>query len=218
MRGWGIRTVFLLMIVASATSAGAVDAPLNSRSIEERGIGFLRSLPRQWSGSSALDCRTYEDKNIEKLQPGFATSAAAFLQAFRKAHGDVVITSAHRTSQEQSCVCRGEKGPCAGRPRLVKKTKKGPAVVVRGISRHQLGIALDVRPGTGSRDEYGCLHEFAALNPRFGVHFPLGLRDRPHMEPSWRARLVSFSELQAASITVTPCTKMRVMLTHDPVD
>ena len=47
------------------------------------------------------------------------------------------------------------------------------------VSRHQLGIALDVRAGTGSDEEFACLHEFALLNPQFGVWFPLGKRDRP---------------------------------------
>ena len=73
------------------------------------------------------------------------------------------------------------KGPCAGRPHEAKG-KDGRRVVVRGISRHQLGIALDVRPGTGRVDEFVCLHKFAQLNPQFGVYSPLGSRDYPHME------------------------------------
>jgi len=122
-------------------------------------VAFLKSLPRQWSHSSARDCKTYEDKNIDKLAVPFATSAAAFLEAYRQRYGEVTITSAYRTSKEQTCVCQGEKGPCAGRPHTVK-TKGGRRTVVRGISRHQLGIALDVRPGMGSEEEYRCLHMF----------------------------------------------------------
>src|SRR5687768_10506087 len=184
---------------------------------------FLKSLPREWSRSSATDCRTYEDKNVDRLSPAFAASAAAFLKAFTAIHGAVTITSAHRTAQEQTCVCIGEKGPCAGRPRVIKvkaKTKKkSKRIVVRSISRHQLGIALDVRPGTGSEDEFVCLHEFAQLNPRFGVHFPLGKRDYPHLEPSSsRAGPVKVAALGTADAPVTPCNRMRIMLTHDHVD
>ena len=62
------------------------------------------------------------------------------------------------------------------------KTKKGRRVVKRGTSRHQRGIALDVRAGMGTKDEYTCMHEFAQFNPQFGVRFPMGMRDRPHME------------------------------------
>jgi N-methylhydantoinase B/oxoprolinase/acetone carboxylase alpha subunit len=61
----------------------------------------------------------------------------------------VTVTSAHRTAQEQSCMCEGEKGPCAGRPRIVKG-KKGRRYMKRSTSHHQDGIALDVRAGTGS--------------------------------------------------------------------
>jgi len=109
---------------------------------------FLKSLPREWSGTSARDCKTYEDKNIDKLSPSFAMAAAHFLRSFVEVHGHVTITSAHRTAREQACVCEGERGPCAGRPRLVKTTK-GRRIVRRSTSRHQGGIALDVRAGTG---------------------------------------------------------------------
>jgi len=110
---------------------------------------FLKSLPREWSGTSRRDCKTYEDKNIARLAPPFAASAARFLRAFVEVHGHVTITSAHRTAQEQACVCEGERGPCAGRPRIVA-TKKRRRIVKRGTSRHQDGIALDVRAGIGT--------------------------------------------------------------------
>src|SRR4029453_5973508 len=109
---------------------------------------FLKSLPREWSGTSRRDCKTYEDKNIARLAPPFASAAARFLRAFVEVHGHVTITSAHRTAEEQVCVCDGEKGACAGRPRIVK-THKHRRIVKRGTSRHQKGIALDVRAGTG---------------------------------------------------------------------
>jgi len=189
------------------------------RSAEEKlAFSFLKSLPREWSGTSDRDCKTYEDKNIDRLSPPFAVAAAAFLRAFVAVHGDVTLTSAHRDEQEQTCVCAGEKGPCAGRPRVVKR-KKGRRIVKRGISRHQLGIAVDVRAGTGSEDEFTCLHEFANFNPQFGVVFPLGKRDQPHMEPAARKgtdlRLAALGALQDH---LTPCAKMRIMLTDAPLD
>src|SRR5262245_28789077 len=144
--------VLSALSITASTAVFAEDAAAGrSPSLQERSLGYLKSLPREWSGTSEHDCKTYEDKNIDRLAQYFATSAATFLNAFRQAHGAVTITSAHRTVEEQTCVCIGEKGPCAGRPRLVKK-KKGKrtiSVVVRSVSRHQLGIALDVRPGTG---------------------------------------------------------------------
>jgi hypothetical protein len=213
------RLLMVIVCVGCDTRAHANDAPMKAEiDITQRGLTFLRGLPREWSGTSDRDCKTYEAKNVDRLGSSFASSAAAFLNAFRVVHGSVTITSAHRTREEQTCVCLGEKGPCAGRPRVVKK-EKGRRMVVRSTSRHQLGIALDVRPGTGSGDEFICLHEFAEFNPQFGVAFPLGKRDRPHMEPR-RALVtpVKVATLGAAPTTVAPCTRMKIMLTHDHVD
>ena len=83
------------------------------------------------------------------------------------------------------------------------------------MSHHQNGIALDVRAGTGSGEEFKCLHEFAALNPQFGVRFPFGKRDRPHMEPV----VSKNAAIRLASLGfIVPCAGMRTMLTHDHVD
>ena len=187
---------------------------------EPDALAFLKALPREWAGTSNRDCKTYEGKNIERLAPSFAGSAAAFLKAFLAIHGNVTITSAHRTAAEQACVCIGEKGPCARKLRMVKK-KKGRRLVKKsgGVSRHQLGIALDVRAGTGSDEEFTCLHEFAQLNPQFGVRFPLGKRDRPHMEPTHKP----VTKIRLAALTsmvgdITPCSILRTMLTHNHVD
>jgi hypothetical protein len=186
--------------------------------VEQEALSFLKSLPREWSGSSRRDCKTYEDKNIDGLVGSFAVSAAGFLKAFVAMHGAVTITSAHRTAEEQACVCEGEKGPCAGRPRIVKR-KKGRRIVKRGISRHQEGIAIDVRAGTGSDEEFLCLHEFAEFNPQFGVRFPLGRRDRPHMQPDAAGRRrVRLALLGALDAHITPCAKMKIMLTDAPLD
>jgi hypothetical protein len=172
--------VMVLVLTWTTPTRANID-PSRPTTVEERAMTFLKALPREWSHSSARDCKTYEDKNLEQLAVPFATAAAAFLDAFQQLHGAVTITSAYRSAQEQECVCIGEKGPCAGRPHEVKG-KDGRRVVTRGISRHQLGMALDVRPGTGRVNEFVCLHKFAQLNPQFGVYFPLGSRDYPHME------------------------------------
>ena len=219
---WGVYFWLWLLMTCIGCGARAHADDVSAHAaigIEQRGLTFLRSLPREWSRTSDRDCKTYEDKNVDRLARSFATSAAAFLYAFRQVHGAVTITSAHRTVQEQRCVCVGEKGPCAGRPRVIKTKKKGPRIVVRSTSRHELGIALDVRPGTGSEAEFVCLHEFAEFNQHFGVDFPLGKRDRPHMEPRpARVTPVKIAALGAAASTVVPCSRMMVMLTHDHVD
>jgi hypothetical protein len=142
------------------------EVPQQRAAGEAAALRTLKSLPRAWSQSSRRDCRTYEDKNIDRLSPAFAASAAAFLKAFVEIHGHVTITSAHRTAEEQSCVCDGERGPCAGRPRIVKG-KKGRRYVKRTTSRHQSGDALDVRAGTcmNSRNSIstsGCSFQWAS--------------------------------------------------------
>jgi hypothetical protein len=142
----GVLFVFALC-VSPPCSGG--EAPQQLAAGEAAALGALKSLPREWSHSSRRDCRTYEDKNLDRLSPAFAESAAAFLKAFVETHGRVTITSAHRTAEEQTCVCDGERGPCAGRPRIVKG-KKGRRYVKRTTSRHQSGDALDVRAGTGA--------------------------------------------------------------------
>jgi hypothetical protein len=130
----------------------------------------------------------------------------------------VTITSAHRTAQEQACVCEGERGPCAGRPRIVA-TKKRRRIVKRGISRHQDGIALDVRAGSGTDEEFACLHEFAQFNPQFGVRFPLGKRDRPHMEPAQSNHTpLRLAAIGSVTRQVTPCAKLKIMLVDAPAD
>jgi hypothetical protein len=201
--------VLAVMIWTTPTRAG--NDPSGPVLGGQLALTFLKSLPREWSHSSARDCKTYEDKNIDKLAVTFASSAAAFLEAYRQLYGEVTITSAHRTAREQVCVCRGEKGPCAGRPHVVK-TKGGRRVVVRGISRHQLGLALDVRPGIGSVEEYGCLHKFALLNPQFGVYFPLGSRDYPHME--LRSPELRHARAAAPTAMSTACSKTDTSIAH----
>lgn len=190
-----------------------------STSLQRQALGFLKTLPREWSGWSNRDCKTYEDKNIDQLSAPFAISAAAFLSAFVEMHGQVTVTSAYRSAQEQTCVCEGERGPCAGRPRVIKLKKK-KRMIVRSTSNHQRGIALDVRAGTGSEDEFACMHEFARFNPQFGVRFPMGLRDKPHMEPATTAASndLRVASLGAVPAAVVPCAKMKRMLVDEVLD
>jgi len=210
--------VFISVLCVGISCLANDAAPQQSTAAESGALHTLKSLPREWSRSSRRDCRTYEDKNIDALSPAFAASAAAFLSAFVATHLPVTITSAHRTAEEQACVCDGERGLCAGRPRVVKG-KKGRRYVKRTTSRHQGGIALDVRAGTGSDAEFACMHEFAQLNPHFGVHFPMGQRDRPHMEPSPGKRIaVRLASLGFFQSTITPCTKLPATLTGQIVD
>lgn len=189
-------------------------------SAEGQALAFLKSIPREWSGFSDHDCRTYDDKNLERLKPGFIVAAAAFLKAFMQTHGEVTINSAHRTADEQYCVCVGEKGPCAGKglpPSKPAKTGKQP--ITQALSRHQLGIAMDVRAGAGTEREFICMHEFARSNPQFGVYFPLGRADYPHMELiGSRGPAANIGKVTAGSVKITPCQKMKVMLTQDHLD
>jgi hypothetical protein len=206
-----------MLYAALCPDARADPQPKPMTTAEVEAFRLLKSFPREWSGTSDHDCKTYEDKNIDGLLRSFAVPAARFLKAFVEVHGAATITSAHRTEEEQTCVCIGEKGPCAGRPRVIKKKKR--RVVVRSISHHQLGIALDVRAGTGSEDEFICLQEFALLNPQFGVRFAFGKRDYPHMEPAMsQPATIKVAALGSARAPVTPCNRMKIMLTDDPVD
>src|SRR4051812_21137655 len=97
----GAQFVFRLLSVIAClgyvTHSFANDAPEVRIGIEQRGVAFLRSLPREWSGTSDRDCKTYEDKNVERLVSYFAAAAADFLNSFRHVHGAVTITSAHRS-------------------------------------------------------------------------------------------------------------------------
>ena len=136
-------------------------------------IDFIKALEQQ-APTLKYDCRTYEEKNLERLKRPLIEATAVFLRAFVETHGSVTITSAHRTKQEQTCVCSGEKGPCS---------RSKP-------SRHFFGWAIDVRAGAGTKPEYECMQDFAKKNPQLGIHFPFGMKDRPHME--WNGRTVSF--------------------------
>jgi hypothetical protein len=213
-----------ILLLCAQSNASAEAARFKPDSAEGQAFAYLKSLPREWSGTSSHDCHTYEDKNLERLQPAFIVAAAAFLKAFVATHGAVTITSAYRSVDEQVCVCYGERGPCAGKP-ITVNTKFGPQVIKPiGLSRHQMGIAMDVRAGTGTEAEFMCMQEFARLNPQFGVSFPIARMDWPHMElmgsrgPAVKLASIAPPGPAVATSKITPCKGMRVMLTHDVLD
>jgi hypothetical protein len=72
--------------------------------------------------------------------------------------------------------------------------------------------------GNGSEDKFICLQEFAQLNPQFGVRFPLGKYDYPHMEPGSRLPAIKLAALGSPAASITPCNRMTIMLTDEPVD
>jgi hypothetical protein len=177
-----VRSGLALAIVVSL----GVDAALADSGLLKpvTAIGFLKALEQQ-APTLRYDCRTYEAKNLERLKGPLIEAAAVFLRAFVETHGSVTITSAHRTKSEQTCVCAGEIGPCS---------RSKP-------SRHSYGWAIDVRAGAGTKPEYECMQDFAKKNPHLGIHFPFGMKDRPHME--WNGRSVSFKARSRGP--VVPC-------------
>jgi hypothetical protein len=46
------------------------------------------------------------------------------------------------------------------------------------------------------------MQDFAKKNPQLGIHFPFGMKDRPHME--WNGRTVSFKD--SSKLPVLPCS------------
>ena len=176
----------ILFVGVLTEGALAEGAPHDERPMTA--MAFIKTLERQWAGGPRYDCKTYEDKNLERLKRPLIEATAVFLRAFVETHGSVTITSAHRTAQEQACVCAGEKeqkSPCS---------RSKP-------SRHFFGNAIDVRAGAGTKAEYECMQNFAKKNPHLGIHFPFGMKDRPHME--WNGRAVNF--WTGPRMPVVPC-------------
>ena len=81
-----LRKAGFALAVACGVWGKAVSAedvlPARTASVQDRALEFLKSLPREWSGTSDHDCKTYEDKNIDRLSRSFSLSAARFLKAF----------------------------------------------------------------------------------------------------------------------------------------
>jgi hypothetical protein len=176
--------IAFVLLVSLADRASANGQLPNAK--PSTAMAFLKTLERQWAGTFKYDCRTYEDKNLERLKRPLIEATAVFLRAFVATHGSVTITSAHRTAREQACVCAGEiHAPCS---------RSKP-------SRHSYGTAIDVRAGAGTKAEYECMQDFAKKNPQLGIRFPFGMKDRPHME--WNGKVVDFkAEIKQP---VVPC-------------
>ena len=120
-------------IAAAVGAAAAHEALIKPSRVRLQSVEFLVGLPREWAGTSAQDCRTYERKNIEGLVPGFAHAAAKFLEAFVAMHGHVTITSAYRTAGEQACVCRGEKDPAPVSHALLERRRVAALCAARSL-------------------------------------------------------------------------------------
>jgi hypothetical protein len=183
-RGGAVRSIAIIAL--SLLGSLTVEAALADGTLlrPTTAVAFIKALEQQ-APTLKYDCRTYEEKNIERLKRPLLEAAAVFLRAFVETHGSVTVTSAHRSRQEQTCVCAGEKGPCS---------RSKP-------SRHFYGWAIDVRAGAGTKAEYECMQDFAKKNPHLGIHFPFGMKDRPHME--WNGKTVSFKA--SSNVPIVPC-------------
>jgi hypothetical protein len=89
---WIALLTLALAHAATGTPVGAEGAmPSGPRASAEtqQAVDFLKGLPREWSGTSDHDCKTYEDKNIDRLSMSFARRRPVweFLKAFVAAHG-----------------------------------------------------------------------------------------------------------------------------------
>jgi hypothetical protein len=60
------------ILLVAVPSRAFPDALINRDTAHRRILDFLKELAREWSGTSAKDCRTYEPKNIERLSRPFA--------------------------------------------------------------------------------------------------------------------------------------------------
>ena len=57
----GLVAVVLCIVPVQAEH----ETPIPAVSSQEAAYEYLKGLPREWSGSSAIDCGTYEEKNID---------------------------------------------------------------------------------------------------------------------------------------------------------
>ena len=53
-----------VLIVTLSAQAFSNDAMVGQVNAQRRDLDILKGLPREWSGTSARDCKTYEHKNI----------------------------------------------------------------------------------------------------------------------------------------------------------
>jgi hypothetical protein len=128
---------------------------------------YLNTLPKR----PLSQCAPPTQQNIQRLNNGFAVCAAAFFKAYTAKYGNVYITSAFRDNTPGSAPNgKQSANQCAGGAPM---------------SRHAMGLAIDVNPASESL--YPTMWKFAEANPQFGVCFPYqdgkrsGYFDRPHM-------------------------------------
>ena len=146
-------------------------------------LRVLKSLPRQWAGSSTTTAR------LTKTRTSIGCHRPSPPRPQRFCARSLICTAiAHHVGAQNGggasvrCATARE----APAPAAADRHKKGRRYVSEAppdISR-----ALRSTSGRGWEQRGVCLlHEFAQLNPQFGVHFWLGRAvDRPHMEPTTR--------------------------------
>ena len=71
-RGLGALLAVGVCITGGAHAETADLPPGHLVGAHQQALSILKSLPRQWAGSSTYDCKTYEDENIDKLAMSFA--------------------------------------------------------------------------------------------------------------------------------------------------
>lgn len=171
---------------------------------------YLLSLPRGWAGSSRKIDSVHSDdalsKGIIRLNPSFAVCVAQFVKIYKEKYGanePVTITSAYRSPCDEISVCEGETGACAVNAknrsqwdRACSAYKAGSYTASTGRPSHGNGTAVDIWPLTLDdvqrysndkqtqwvQEKIQRFHTFAVQSGS-GLHFRLGMNDRPHLEP-----------------------------------
>ena len=214
-----VKAIMTVVVLALSTALSAAQSLREYAQSYVSAIDFLLQTPAGPAGSSSYDCKTYEAKNIRRLDPQLAERVAIFIREWNNLnYPRIRITSAFRSAQEQMCVCEGEKGPCAWQlhTKTVYFRKKVHTIAWRGKqSEHQGGNAIDV--SAISKDDsdnvvmlkYRCMHEFAKFNPQFGLDFPYGDHDRPHAQRNvFQKSNVRFESWDASVQNVVPCNAL----------
>jgi hypothetical protein len=116
------RTLAQIVAGSCTTTCSRTLAQTQSTHAANCGIQFLKRLPREWSVTLDHDCRTYEEKNIERLSKSSANSAAEFPEGLHRKtlrFHDNVCPALDRGARMR--LHRRKKGPA--RP---SRTSKGP--------------------------------------------------------------------------------------------
>jgi hypothetical protein len=176
-----MRALFLSVVILFSAHHSVVGAelpiitPAPSQSVDAQSVAVQAAqdyLKSKYDRKTMKNgCVKDKDKAIIGLDTKFAMCAARFLQEWEKMNGPIRITSAFRNQKDQECVC-----PCA-------KTNSCDGITCANKgSRHAKGIAIDVWPRDSSKSGMEKFHH--AAESFGGVHFRLGMRDKPHLEPN----------------------------------